>query len=79
MTSASNPCLNGAEKKGIKLNKEKSKFSLSEVSFMGHIISNEGLKPDPAKIQGICEMPTPKSVQDVTRLLHGELSPKACS
>ena len=55
--------------KGIKLNKEKSKFSLSEVSFMGHIISNEGLKPDPAKIQGICEMPTPKSKQDVKRLL----------
>ena len=55
--------------KGIKLNKEKSKFSLSEVSFMGHIISNEGLKPYPAKIQGISEMPTPKSKQDVKKLL----------
>ena len=55
--------------KGIKLNKEKSKCSLYEVSFMGHIISNEGLKPDPAKIKGICEMPTPKSKQDVKRLL----------
>ena len=36
--------------KGIKLNKEKCKFRLSEVSFMGHVISEEGLKLDPAKI-----------------------------
>ena len=55
--------------KGIKLNKEKCKFHLSEVSFMGHVISEEGLKPDPAKIQGVQEMPTPESKQDVKRLL----------
>ena len=55
--------------KGIKLNKEKCKFRLSEVSFMGHVISEEGLKPDPAKIQGFQEMPTPESKQDVKRLL----------
>ena len=55
--------------KGIKLNKEKCKFRLSEVSFMGHVTSEEGLKPDPAKIQGVQEMPTPESKQDVKRLL----------
>lgn len=55
--------------KGIKLNKEKCKFRLSEDSFMGHVISEEGLKPDPAKIQGVQEMPTPESKQDVKRLL----------
>ena len=55
--------------KGIKLNKEKCKFRLSEVSFMGHVISEEGLKPDPAKIQGVQEMPSPESKQDVKRLL----------
>ena len=37
---------------------------LSEVSFMGHVISEEGLKPDPAKIQGVQE-----SKQDVKRPL----------
>ena len=36
--------------KGIKLNKEKCKFHLSELSFMGHVISEDGLKVDPAKI-----------------------------
>jgi len=53
----------------IKLNKEKCKFRLSKVSFKGHVISEEGLKPDPAKIQGVQEMPTPESKQDVKRLL----------
>ena len=55
--------------KDIKLNKEKCKFRPSEVSFMGHVISAEGLKPDPAKIKGVQEMPTPESKQDVKRLL----------
>ena len=61
--------LERCKSKGIKLNKEKCKFHLSEVSFMGHVISEEGLKPDPAKIQGVQEMPTPESKQDVKRLL----------
>ena len=55
--------------KGIKLNKEKCKFRLPEVTFMGHVISEEGLKPDPAKLQGVKQMPTPTSKQDVKRLL----------
>ena len=55
--------------KGIKLNKEKCKFRLPEVTFMGHVISEEGLKPDPVKLQGVKEMPTPTSKQDVKRLL----------
>ncbi len=55
--------------KGIKLNKEKCKFRLPEVTFMGNVISEEGLKPDPAKLQGVKEMPTPTSKQDVKRLL----------
>ena len=55
--------------KGIKLNKEKLKLLRTEVTYMGHIISSDGLKPDPAKIQGIQEMPSPTSTQDVKRLL----------
>ena len=53
--------LERCKNKGIKLNKVKCKFHLSEVSFMGHVISAEGLKPDPAKIQGVQEMPTSES------------------
>ena len=36
---------------------------------MGHVICQDGLKPDPDKVQGITEMPTPSSKQDVKWLL----------
>ena len=56
--------------KGIKLKKEKLKLRCSEVSFMGHTVSKDGLKPDPAKLQGIQEMPSPQNKQDVKRFLR---------
>ena len=56
-------------KKGIKLNKEKVKLCCTEVKFMGHAISQDGLKPDPDKVQGIREMPAPTSKQDLKRFL----------
>ena len=52
---------------GIKLNKEKLKLCCSEVSFMGHTVSKDGLKPDPTKLQGIQEMPSPQNKQDIKR------------
>ena len=55
--------------KSIKLNKDKLKLRCKEVKFMGHVICQDGLKPDPDKVQGIAEMPTPSSKQDVKRLL----------
>ena len=55
--------------KGIKLNKGKLKLRCKEVNFVGHVICQDGLKPDPNKVQGIAEMPTPSSKQDVKRLL----------
>ena len=61
--------LQRCREKGIKLNKEKLKLRCKEVPFMGHVISANGLKADPTKIQGIQEMPTPSSKQDVKRLL----------
>ena len=55
--------------KGIKLNKDKLKLRCKEVKFVGHVICQAGLKPDPDKVQGIAEMPTPSSKQDVKWLL----------
>ncbi|KAK3740433.1 hypothetical protein QZH41_004601 [Actinostola sp. cb2023] len=55
--------------KNIKLNRDKLKLRLTEVKFMGHVISEEGLKADPDKVQGIKEMLTPTSKQDIKRIL----------
>ena len=36
---------------------------------MGHVISAEGLTPDPTKIEAVLSMPTPTNKQEVQRLL----------
>ena len=52
----------------IRLNKEKLKLCQTSVPFLGHIITNEGLKPDPAKIEAVLKMPRPEDVAGVQRL-----------
>lgn len=37
----------------IKLNKDKVKLQCREVPFMGHLISEDGLKADPTKIKAV--------------------------
>lgn len=53
---------------GIALNKNKLKLRITEVPFMGHIFSKEGLKIDPDKAKAVLEMPCPEDVEGVQRL-----------
>ena len=53
---------------GIALNRNKLKLRIPEVSFMGHIFSNEGLKIDPDKAKAVLDMPSPEDVEGVQRL-----------
>ena len=55
-------------KLGIKLNKAKSIFCCTEVPFLGHLITSEGLKLDPGKIDAILKMQQPTTVQEVPKL-----------
>jgi len=50
---------------GMKLSPHKCNFLKSEVRYLGHIISNEGIATDPAKIKSITEWPVPKCVEEV--------------
>jgi len=47
------------------LNVEKCKFFRSEVRFLGHIVSREGVRPDPARINKILEWPTPRNITEL--------------
>ena len=41
--------LQRCREKGIKLNKLKLKLKCTEFSYLGHLVTKEGLKPDPAR------------------------------
>ncbi|XP_028407548.1 uncharacterized protein K02A2.6-like [Dendronephthya gigantea] len=53
----------------LKLKWDKCKFKVKEVGYVGHLLTGEGLKPDPEKIRAIVEMKTPENVKDLQRFL----------
>lgn len=50
-------------------NKKKCQFFQHELTFLGHVVSAEGLKVDPQKTRVVQEWPTPKNVHDVRSFL----------
>ena len=53
----------------LKLNRLKVRRHQSSVKFMGHLLTSEGLKPDPDKIQAILQMPEPEDLPALKRFL----------
>jgi transposase InsO family protein len=51
----------------LKLTAHKCQYKLQEVPYIGHVLSKDGLKPDPEKVRAISDMPTPN---DATGLLR---------
>ncbi|GAV75262.1 hypothetical protein CFOL_v3_18741, partial [Cephalotus follicularis] len=47
----------------------KCEFWLDQVTFLGHIVSCEGLSVDPSKIESIVDWPQPKNVTEVRSFL----------
>ena len=52
-------------KEGYSCTLKKCSFGLSSVPYLGHIVSEQGLSPDPAKIDIISTWPVPKNVSEV--------------
>lgn len=61
--------LERAQKCGVKLNRSKCQFMLSEVKYLGHIISAGGIKVDPDKVIDLANMPAPQDKKGIQRLL----------
>lgn len=53
----------------LKLKPSKCHFGQKKVKFLGHVISKDGVLPDPDKISAIKEYPVPRSVKDVRAFL----------
>ncbi|OWZ03397.1 hypothetical protein PHMEG_00024882 [Phytophthora megakarya] len=63
----------------FKLNMVKSSLFEREILWCGRLISSEGVRPDPARVSALIELPLPESVADLqyfvcaTNWLHDSL------
>lgn len=58
-----------ATKYNLQLNLEKTRLRQSQVTYVGHVITKDGLKPDPAKVTALLDMPAPSDKSGVKRFL----------
>ena len=61
--------LDRCEKINLTLNKDKCVFKAKEVTYIGHKLTQEGIKPNDEKIRAINDMPAPTDKKGVERLL----------
>ena len=61
--------LRRAEDVGIKFNPDKKVVCQTEVKYFGHVLSNEGVKIDPAKVQAIQNLRPPSSRGELETML----------
>lgn len=54
---------------GVTVNLEKSEFGKSKIKFLGHIISSNGIEPDPDKLEAIKSFPVPTNKRQVRGFL----------
>ena len=54
---------------GLKLKPSKCELFRDCISYLGHIVSKDGVETDPKKIQVILDWPVPQTVYDVRSFL----------
>ncbi|XP_025161592.1 uncharacterized protein LOC112590101, partial [Harpegnathos saltator] len=53
----------------LKLQPDKCQFLRREVNYLGHVIRNGGVKPDPKKLEAVHEFPIPKTPNNIKQFL----------
>ena len=53
----------------LKLNREKCKFLMDSLPYIGHILTKEGVRPDPNKVMAIKAMPAFTDGDEIRRFL----------
>ena len=66
---AVNRIIQRCQDSGFRLNPKKAKTLLDEISYFGHTLTKEGLKPDTKKVRGIKRLAVPKNKQELQSLL----------
>ena len=53
----------------LKIEPDKCEFFKTELNYLGHVVSSEGVKPDPGKVKAIDNFSTFKNTTDANRVL----------
>lgn len=61
--------LSRPREKGVRLNPDKCRICVSEVSYFGHRLTANGLKPNPLKVKAIRDMQPPKNEAELETVL----------
>ena len=56
-------------KANLSISLDKSRFCMQELNYLGYIIGQDGIRPNPEKTASIHSYPKPKNMKDVRRLL----------
>jgi hypothetical protein len=56
-------------KYNLKLQPEKCEFLRKEVNYLGHLITEEGCRPDPTKVDSIVNFPRPENEKQLKSFL----------
>ena len=54
---------------GLKLQPDKCEYLRPEIEYLGHVITKDGVRPNPAKLKAVAEFPIPKSPTHVKSFL----------
>ena len=54
---------------GLRVKPEKCTIAVRQVLFLGHVVSDSGIMPDPAKIEAVNNIPSPRNTKDVRSFL----------
>lgn len=57
------------QRSGLTLHLSKCQFCKTKLRYLGHVVSQSGIEPDPSKIRAVREYPTPTKLKDVRTFL----------
>jgi len=55
--------------KGLKLNADKCKFNMDKLTFMGHVLSANGVSPDESKVEAVTSARNPQNATELRSFL----------
>ncbi|CAC5396188.1 unnamed protein product [Mytilus coruscus] len=64
-----NKVLDRMRDKGLRLNKDKCKFNMDKMTFMGHLLSAKGISPEKSKVEAVISARNPKTTSEVRSFL----------